>query len=146
MIADQAPELGARLQRASASTVRGAVNMTNLVRRPADPGWALVGDAGYHRDPITGYGISDAFRDAELLATSLDDWLSGTASERQAARSYDHARTASIQEIFSITRELAGFPPLPRFVALQKQLSAAIEHEALRLSVRPAPGRQLVPT
>jgi 2-polyprenyl-6-methoxyphenol hydroxylase-like FAD-dependent oxidoreductase len=144
MINDHAPELGARLKRASVSSVRGAVNLTNVVRRPAGPGWALVGDAGYHRDPITGYGISDAFRDAELLATSLSGWLNGTVGEREAALSYDHARAAAIQEIFPITRELAGFPPLPCFVALQKQLSAAIEREALRLSGQPIPGRPLV--
>ena len=42
--------------------------LPNHVRQAHGPGWALVGDAGYHRDPITGHGISDAFRDAELLA------------------------------------------------------------------------------
>jgi 2-polyprenyl-6-methoxyphenol hydroxylase-like FAD-dependent oxidoreductase len=146
MINDCAPDLGARLRRTSASSVRGAVHLPNVVRRPAGPGWALVGDAGYHRDPITGYGISDAFRDAELLATSLNGWLSGTVSEREAGRSYDQARNAAVHEIFSITRELAGFPPLPCFVALQKQLSVAIEREALWLSVQPFPGRQLVLT
>ena len=36
------------------------------------PGWALVGDAGYHKDPITAQGMSDAFRDAELLADAVD--------------------------------------------------------------------------
>ena len=40
------------------------------------PGWALVGDAGYHRDPITGHGITDAFRDAELLADAVHSALS----------------------------------------------------------------------
>ena len=35
---------------------------------PSGPGWALVGDAGYHLDPITAQGMLDAFRDAELLA------------------------------------------------------------------------------
>ena len=31
-------------------------------------GWALVGDAGCHKDPFLALGICDAFRDAELLA------------------------------------------------------------------------------
>ena len=36
------------------------------------PGWALVGDAAYHRDPLTGMGIGDAFLGAELLADAID--------------------------------------------------------------------------
>ena len=58
-----------------AAPVRGSVDLPNIVRRPIGgpgAGWALVGDAGYHRDPITGHGITDAFRDAELLANALD--------------------------------------------------------------------------
>src|SRR5690349_3977464 len=42
----------------------------NLMRQAFGPGWALVGDAGYHRDAVTAHGISDAFRDAELLAVA----------------------------------------------------------------------------
>ena len=42
---------------------------------PAGPGWALVGDAGYHKDPITAQGMLDAFRDAELLADAVDRGL-----------------------------------------------------------------------
>ena len=44
----------------------------NFFRKPYGPGWALVGDAGYTKDPITAQGISDAFRDAELCAEALD--------------------------------------------------------------------------
>ena len=52
-------------------------DLPNVVRRPIGrpagrQGWALVGDAGYHRDPVTGHGITDAFRDAELLANAVD--------------------------------------------------------------------------
>jgi 2-polyprenyl-6-methoxyphenol hydroxylase-like FAD-dependent oxidoreductase len=39
--------------------------------RPTEPGWALAGDVGYDRDLLTAQGISDAFRDAELLADAL---------------------------------------------------------------------------
>ena len=47
----------------------------NLMRQAFGPGWALVGDAGYHRDAVTAHGISDAFRDAELLAVAVDQAL-----------------------------------------------------------------------
>jgi menaquinone-9 beta-reductase len=43
------------------------------VRRACGPGWALVGDAGSFKDPLTAHGITDAFRDAELLANSIAD-------------------------------------------------------------------------
>ena len=63
------PRLAERVEAGSIRTpLRGTVALPNHVRRAGGPGWALVGDAGYHRDPITGHGITDAFRDAELLA------------------------------------------------------------------------------
>ena len=64
-----APALAERLRASErTSPVRGASRLPNQVRRAWGPGWALVGDALYHRDPITGHGITDAYRDAELLA------------------------------------------------------------------------------
>ena len=45
----------------------GTADLPFFFRKPYGPGWALVGDAGYHKDPITAQGISDAFRDAELV-------------------------------------------------------------------------------
>jgi flavin-dependent dehydrogenase len=38
-----------------------------FMRQAAGNGWALVGDAGYFKDPLTAHGITDALRDAELL-------------------------------------------------------------------------------
>jgi flavin-dependent dehydrogenase len=49
--------------------------VANQFRKPYGPGWALVGDAGYLKDPVTTQGITDAFRDAELCATALDEAL-----------------------------------------------------------------------
>jgi flavin-dependent dehydrogenase len=63
-------------------------------RRPYGPGWALVGDAGYHRDPSGGQGITDAFRDAELVARAADDTLSGGADEGSAFADYERTRNA----------------------------------------------------
>ena len=74
------------------SPVRGMLRMPNHVRQAAGPGWALVGDAGYHRDAITGHGISDAFRDAELLAAALDQALRDPAGEAAALAAYGRDR------------------------------------------------------
>jgi 2-polyprenyl-6-methoxyphenol hydroxylase-like FAD-dependent oxidoreductase len=51
--------------------VRATPDLPNHFRRPYGPGWALVGDAGLVLDPVTGLGISDALRDAELLADAI---------------------------------------------------------------------------
>jgi flavin-dependent dehydrogenase len=57
-----APELAERLREARrASPVQGMLRQPNQVRQAFGPGWALVGDAGYYRDAITAYGISDVF-------------------------------------------------------------------------------------
>jgi flavin-dependent dehydrogenase len=50
------------------------------LRRPYGPGWALVGDAGWWKDPLSTYGITDAFRDAELLAGAV---VAGAASDHE---------------------------------------------------------------
>src|SRR3954467_4958374 len=117
-----------------------ASGLPNHVVEAAGAGSALVGDAGYHRDPITGHGITDAFRDAELLARALDDALTGRLPEAEAADRYDRTRTAALRDVLAITRALTTFPPVERFTTLQKQLSAAIEREASWLAGLPVPG------
>ena len=102
-------------------------------------GWALVGDAGYHRDAITGHGITDAFRDAELLAGALDAALRDPAAEDDALATYHARRDAALRETFDLTRALTAFPSPERFVELQIELSAALEREAEYLAALPAP-------
>src|SRR5215207_732724 len=87
------PELVERLRHARRiSPVQGVLRQPNQVRRAFGPGWALVGDAGYYRDAITAYGISDAFRDAELLAVALDQALGAEAEETTALAAYQQQR------------------------------------------------------
>jgi flavin-dependent dehydrogenase len=112
LLGSVSPTLAARMGAGRVvSPVRGAVRLPNHIRRATGPGWALVGDAGYHRDPITGHGITDAFRDAELLARSIDDHLRGGAADLSEC---------------AMTR----YPPLDEFVPLQKRLARALELEA----------------
>lgn len=141
MLATAAPELAARLQGACrTSPVRGGLRLPNQVRQAFGPGWALVGDAGYHRDPITGHGISDAYRDAELLAVALDLALRGEIHATAALAGYQRQRNEALREIFDITCALGGFPPLTEFVELQKRLGRANEAEAESMAARPVPG------
>lgn len=113
--------------------------MPNHIRKPIGPGWALVGDAGYHRDAITGQGISDAFRDAELLASALDLVLRGDADEGPALAGYHSTRDEQLRDAFEITCEMTEFPPLDRLMELQKQLGVAIDAQAAFLAARPLP-------
>src|SRR5262249_25940072 len=69
---DQTGELGRRVRSGRrVERIRGTIDLPNAVRTPFGSGWALVGDAGLVMDPITGQGISDAFRDADLLAGAV---------------------------------------------------------------------------
>src|SRR5215472_4670035 len=118
----------------------------NVIRRAHGPGWALVGDAGYHRDPITGHGLSDAYRDAELLAVALDQALRGAAEEGIALAGYQQQRDEAVRDIFDLTCALADYPPATEFVDLQKRLSAAIDAEPPpRPAAPPVPGRREPP-
>ena len=141
MVHAAAPELAQRLRTSATrrSRTRGMIGLPNHVRQPVGPGWALVGDAGYHRDAMTGHGISDAFRDAELLAGALDGVLAGEADEISALTSYHAERDAQLREIFDITCELVTYPPRDRFVELQKLLGTAIDTQASALATRPLP-------
>jgi flavin-dependent dehydrogenase len=144
-----APPLAERLRKARrTSPVQGMLRQPNQLRQAVGPGWALVGDAGYYRDAVTAYGISDAFRDAELLAVALDRALGATTEAEQAAAlaRYQRQRDQALGEIFELTCRLSAYPPVPAFVELQKQLAGAIDKEAAVLAARPVPGERRLAT
>jgi len=129
-----APRLAERLRHARrTSPVQGMLRQPNQVRQAFGPGWALVGDAGYYRDAITAYGISDAFRDAE-------------EEETAALVRYQRQRDQALREVFEITCRLSAYPPVLAFVELQKQLGGAIDKEAAALAARPVPGERRLAT
>jgi flavin-dependent dehydrogenase len=147
LLADSAPELAERLRHARrTSPVAGVLRQPNQVRQAFGPGWALVGDAGYHRDAVTAHGISDAFRDAELLAVAVDQALGAGIEGTTALALYQQQRDRALREIFEITCRLAAYPAVPAFIELQKQLSAANDKEATALAARPAPGERRLAT
>jgi 2-polyprenyl-6-methoxyphenol hydroxylase-like FAD-dependent oxidoreductase len=138
LLREAAPSLAARVDDATiTSGVRQTSGLPNHVLQAAGPGWALVGDAGYHRDPITGHGMTDAFRDAELLAWHLGRALCGELEENAALAAYADERTRALVPIFDVTTRVGGFPPLTEFVELQKRYSDLIEDEAAWLAGRP---------
>jgi flavin-dependent dehydrogenase len=121
---DLAPSLAARAGAGQrAERFRGTADLPNFYRRPYGPGWALVGDAGYHKDPITGQGIADAFRDAELLAAAIDDGFAGRRPLAEALAGYERARNEATGPIYELTMQFAALqPPAPEM----QQLIAAL--------------------
>jgi 2-polyprenyl-6-methoxyphenol hydroxylase-like FAD-dependent oxidoreductase len=75
-----------------AERFRARPDLRSFIRRPFGPGWALVGDAGLVMDPITGQGIGDALRDAELLAEAVEAGLGGRRPLAGTLADYERAR------------------------------------------------------
>ena len=91
----------------------GTGDLPNFYREPYGPGWALVGDAGYHKDPCTAQGISDAFRDAELCVRALDEAWSSGRDLGEAMADYQHTRDESTLPLYDFTCQLAALEPPP---------------------------------
>lgn len=93
-------------------------------REAAGQGWALVGDAGYFKDPLTAHGITDAFRDAEILARAV------LAGGDGALQSYETTRNALSADLFDVTCEIASFDlPMEALKSAHLRLNAAMKAE-----------------
>jgi 2-polyprenyl-6-methoxyphenol hydroxylase-like FAD-dependent oxidoreductase len=97
----------------------------NFFRKPYGAGWALVGDAGYHKDPVTALGMADAFRDSEHLAEALDEALSGRRPDHEALADYEHRRNEASKPLYDYTIEQARYEPL---TGTRKAVLRALEH------------------
>ena len=104
-----APEFARRVRQGTRrERFIGTADQPNYFRCPYGPGWALVGDAGYHRDFITGLGITDAFRDAELLAEAIDRSFSGSMPADEAFAFYEERRNYFARPLYDVTTQLAS--------------------------------------
>ena len=118
---DLAPDFAARI-RAGRREERfyGASDLPNFYRKPYGSGWALVGDAGLHKDPFLALGICDAFRDVEWLAEAIGDGLSGRRSMDEALADYEGKRNAASAADYDQNIAEARFPvPPARVLALR---------------------------
>ena len=108
-VIDRAPEIGQQV-RAGKQEQRylGTADQPNYFRKPYGPGWALVGDAGYHRDFLTGLGINDAFRDAELVSQAVDEGFSGNRPIEEAMAGYQARRDDAALPLYEITTKMAS--------------------------------------
>jgi flavin-dependent dehydrogenase len=81
----------------------GTADVPNFFCQPYGPGQALVGAAGYHQDPVTAQGMTDAFRDAELLAEVIDAGFSGRQPLTEALADYQRRRDAVVLPMYEYT-------------------------------------------
>jgi flavin-dependent dehydrogenase len=123
LIAGTAPSLDLR-NAAVAERPVGFAGEHGYFRRSHGPGWALVGDAGYFKDPVTAHGITDALRDAQLLSIAILERTDAALARYQAARD------AISAELFAITDEIAAFDwSLAEVKELHVRLNAALKRE-----------------
>jgi flavin-dependent dehydrogenase len=124
-----APDLAGRVERGrQAAPFKGTNKLPNFYRRAAGNGWALVGDAAYHRDPITGMGIGDAFLGAQLLADAICAALGGTAAFEVALDAYGSEFRRRTDHVFQYTLRAAALddpsPLLPFYDGVNKDPEA----------------------
>jgi len=124
-LAENAPDLFECMKsgRRESRHVGGAI--PSYVRKPYGPGWALVGDAGYQKDPCTASGITDAFGSAELLAEAIDAGFSGREPLDAALHGYEQKRNQAELPYFELTTQLAALETPPPET---QQLLAALQH------------------
>jgi flavin-dependent dehydrogenase len=108
---DAEPSLAERVRAGRRETRLVGAKMGNFYRRSHGPGWALIGDAGYHKDAVTAQGITDAFRDADLISSALDDAFTGRRAQDEALEGYERTRDRSTRPMFDLTCQLAANDP-----------------------------------
>ena len=97
----------------------GTGDLDGFMRTASGPGWALLGDAGHHKDPITAQGMTDALLDAELLAAAVVEGMSGNRPLDAALSDYGRRRDAAARPMHGLTAEFAGLAaPPPAMIEL----------------------------
>lgn len=119
----------------------GWAGVAGFLRRAAGPGWVLVGDAGFYKDPMSTHGITDALRDAELAADALGAALDGDPS---ALTGYAAQRDALARPMLEVSDRIASYDWRGADVApLVRRLGLAMADEVALLEsrhvVEPAP-------
>jgi flavin-dependent dehydrogenase len=100
-------------------TLAGVRELPGYFRKSYGNGWALAGDASYHKHPLSAQGITDAFRDADLLSGAIDEGLSGRLGMQVALAEFERRRNEAVMPMYKSVCARADFEPFsPRQVAL----------------------------
>jgi 2-polyprenyl-6-methoxyphenol hydroxylase-like FAD-dependent oxidoreductase len=109
VLAEASPATAARVRAGTPpGGVRTFAGHPGFMRRAWGPGWALVGDAGYWKDPLTAHGLTDALRDAELLARAVMASMAGELAEQEALDGYQATRDRLSLPLFTTTDTIAS--------------------------------------
>jgi flavin-dependent dehydrogenase len=135
IVAESSPDLAKRLADAAPpASLRTFTGMRGYLRRAWGRGWALVGDAGHFKDPLSAHGLTDALRDAELLANAIVDGSAGALAH------YQETRDRLSAELFEVVDEIAGHRWTDEEIpALLLRLSAAMSAEVTAIAALPVP-------
>jgi flavin-dependent dehydrogenase len=113
-VIDLVPELAERRSESlREDRIFGMGDIPNFFRKPYGPGWTLVGDAGYHKDPYTAQGITDAFTSAQWLAEALDAGWSGSRPLEEALADYERQRNEDVLPKYELTCQMANLDEPP---------------------------------
>ncbi len=139
VVAAGATDLAGLLDQGRApATTRTFGGHPGFLRQAHGPGWALVGDAGYFKDPISAHGLTDALRDAELLARAvIGGWAPAgpTTSLDEALAGYEAERDRLSLPLFDVVDRIAGQRWDDREIAdLLLRLSSAMADEVETLA------------
>jgi len=135
MLDEVSPAFAEEVSRATRrGHLHGFPGEAGYFRQSFGPGWALVGDAGYFKDPITAHGITDALRDAEILASAAAN------GSDAALRDYQASRDDLSTELFEATDAIAAFDwDIDALKIRNRRLSRALTAENVSLSARAGP-------
>jgi len=136
LLHEVSPTWAARLGAArQLEPVRGFAGQVGYIKRGTGPGWALVGDAGYFKDPITAHGITDALRDAELLARAI------TKNTAAAFAEYETLRLDLSRRLLEVTDDIASYAWTDdELQQLHRAFSSEMSREVRALAALEHPG------
>ena len=131
LLRDAAPALPERVTDSrAASRLHGWSGLPAFLRQASGPGWALVGDAGYFKDPITTHGMTDALRDAQLLVDAVLAASSGAVHERVAMARYQATRDRLSLRLLAATEAVARYDwDLSTVQRLLREVAASMSDE-----------------
>ncbi|EHR51283.1 flavin-dependent dehydrogenase [Saccharomonospora marina XMU15] len=105
---DRLPGLRHRLRHcAQATKVRSTRDTTSYFRRSSGAGWALPGDSGHFKDPVTAQGIRDALRYGRLLGEAVAAALHDPAELDRSLLRWERRRERECLEVYQWTNGLA---------------------------------------
>ncbi len=129
--AETMPEVAERFRNARRiEPLQGWAGTLSSYRRSHGPGWALVGDAAYLKDPILGTGISDAYRDAEFTADAiLAGYAEGGSAIETRLAMHEERRAKGTAATYEMNDAIAR-GPVSRELLLMLQQGANASYRA----------------